>query len=87
MSEKQENMSIDITQTRPIVGDNGKPILLAGGLTLRKGSKFLIGSSADPVVPIEVMYDVNTNKIFLDMLPKEIREDYKDIGFSLEDNG
>jgi hypothetical protein len=30
------------------------------------------------------MYDVETKKILLDMIPKEIREEYSEIGFTLE---
>jgi hypothetical protein len=33
-------------------------------------------------VPIPVFYDIKTNKIALDMLPPEIRDEFKEVGFS-----
>lgn len=79
----QPKLNIDIKSTTPILSSNGKPLLLAEGTVLRKGSKFLLGTDTDPLIPIPVLYDIETNKILLDMIPKEIREEYKDIGFSL----
>ena len=75
---------IDITLTKAVVDENGKLILLAEGTILRKGSKFVLGTDKDPLIPIPVMYDVETKKILLDMIPKEIREEYAEIGFTLE---
>tara|TARA_R110000868_G_scaffold31835_1_gene116402 strand:+ start:223 stop:480 length:258 start_codon:yes stop_codon:yes gene_type:complete len=83
MSNEQLKMKIDITQSTPILSEDGKPILLAEGAVLRKMSKFLAGTAEDALIPIPVMYNVSTNKILLDMIPKEIRDDYKDIGFTL----
>ena len=83
MNNEQLKMKMDITQSTPILSEDGKPILLAEGAVLRKMSKFLTGTAEDALIPIPVMYDVNTNKILLDMIPKEIRDDYKDIGFTL----
>jgi hypothetical protein len=52
-------------------------------MVLRKASKFLTGTDVDSLIPIPVLCDIKTNKICLDMLPKEIRNDYKDIGFNI----
>jgi hypothetical protein len=79
----QPKLNIDIKSTTAVLSSNGKPLLLAEGTVLRKGSKFLLGTDTDPLIPIPVLYDIETNKILLDMIPKEIREEYKDIGFSL----
>jgi hypothetical protein len=84
MSQEQLKMNVDIKQSTPIESAEGNPILFAEGMILRKMSKFLSGTSEDALIPIPVMYDVNTNKILLDMVPKEIRDDYTSIGFSLE---
>ena len=83
MSNEQLKMKMDITQSTPILSEDGKPILLVEGAVLRKMSKFLAGTAEDALIPIPVMYNVSTNKILLDMIPKEIRDDYKDIGFTL----
>jgi hypothetical protein len=83
MDKTQMNLNIDIKNTTSVINENGKPILLAEGMVLRKGSRFLLGTDTDPLIPIPVMYDISNNLILLDMIPKEIRNEYKDIGFSL----
>jgi hypothetical protein len=83
MNPEQLKMNVDIKQSTPIKSAEGNPILFAEGMILRKMSKFLSGTSEDALIPIPVMYDVNTNKILLDMVPKELREEYEDIGFYL----
>jgi hypothetical protein len=84
MKEQGTKMQVDIAQSTPIMSENGKPILLAEGVVIRKMSKFLAGTSEDALIPIPIMYDVDTNKVLLDMIPKEIRSDYETIGFSLK---
>jgi hypothetical protein len=83
MNDKQLNVNIDIKNTKAITNEDGKPILLAEGMVLRKGSRFLLGTDTDPLIPIPVMYDISNNLILLDMIPKEIRDEYKDVGFYL----
>ena len=46
---------------------------------LRKVSKFIAGTSEDAIMPIPVFYDVKTGKVLVEMLPKELREEYADI--------
>ena len=79
--QPQQQLNIDIKATAPIKSPEGKLILLTEGVLLRKGSRFLLGTDTDPLIPIPVMYDVNTNLVLLDMIPKEIREEYESIGF------
>jgi len=83
MSQEQLKMNVDIKQTTP-VKVNGKILILNEGTILRKGSRFLLGTDSDPLIPIPIYFDIETNKILLDLLPKEIRDEYKEIGFSLE---
>lgn len=80
MSQIQQP-KIDITKTTSINDENGNPVLLAEGAILRKGNKFLLGTEQDPLIPVPVMYDVNTKKICLDMIPKELRTEYEKFGF------
>jgi hypothetical protein len=47
-------------------------------------SKFVLGSAEDGIIPLPVFYDPTSGKILLDSIPVEIREDYKDISFTLE---
>ena len=58
--------------------------LFAEGIILRKMSKFVLGSAEDGIIPLPVFYDPTSGKILLDSIPVEIREDYKDISFTLE---
>ncbi len=76
--------TIDIKTTTAVKDENGKPIIMAEGLILRKGNKFLSATDKDPLIPIQIMYDINNHKILLDMIPIEIRDDYKDVGFTLK---
>lgn len=72
---------IDITLTKPVNHEDGSPIILAEGALLRKGSKFILGTEADPLIPIQLMYDINTKLICLDMIPAELRKEYEQFGF------
>ena len=49
------------------------------GALLRKVSKFVTGTDSDAIMPIPVFYDPKTNKILEDSMPKELREEYKDV--------
>jgi hypothetical protein len=77
------NPNLDITNTSIVLDENNNPIILIEAMVLRKASKFLTGTDVDSLIPIPVLCDIKTNKICLDMLPKEIRNDYKDIGFNI----
>lgn len=81
--QQQQSLNIDIKNTTSVTNEDGKPILLTEGIVLRKGSRFLLGTDTDPLIPIPIMYDISNNLILLDMIPKEIRDDYKDVGFYL----
>jgi hypothetical protein len=81
MQEKPQ-LNIDFTNTTPIEGfDGGK--LFGQAVIIRKISKFLAGSDEDMLIPIPVFYDLESKKILLDSLPKEIRDEYKDISLDV----
>ena len=48
-------------------------------MILRKVSKFVAGTPEDAIIPIPVVYDIKTGKILVEMLPKELREEYANI--------
>lgn len=75
--ENQPQMNIDLKNTTPIEGHNGG-VLFGQATLLRKVSKFVVGGTEDAIVPIPVFYDLETKKILIDSLPKELREEYKD---------
>ena len=76
MSQEQLKMNVDITQTTPMSSAEGNQIFQEA-VVLRKLSKFLAGTSEDAVIPIPVFIDVKTGKILIDMLPKELKEEYE----------
>lgn len=72
-------MDIDFAATTSIEGFNGE-VLFGQAFVMRKVSKFVTGGDEDALLPIPVFYDMNTKKIILDSIPKEIRDEYKEIG-------
>ena len=71
-------MNIDLTNTESLTGFDGG-VLFGQAFVIRKISKFVAGTSEDAYMPIPVFYDMESKKILLDTLPKEIRDEYKDI--------
>jgi hypothetical protein len=75
---QQPKINIDIKNTRPVLSPDGNYIF-AEGVILRKISKFIAGTTEDAIMPIPVFYDIKTGKILIEMLPKELREEYQDL--------
>ena len=75
---EKPQLNIDFKNTTPIEGDNGSK-LFGQAVIIRKVSKFLVGAEEDMLIPVPVFYDLESKKILPDSLPKEIREEYKDI--------
>ena len=46
---------------------------------MRKVSKFVTGGDEDALLPIPVFYCMDSKKIILNSIPKELREEYEDI--------
>ena len=74
----QPQLNIDFKNTTPIEGFDGGQ-LFGQAFVIRKVSKFLTGGTEDALLPIPVFYDIETKKIVLDSIPKELRDEYKDI--------
>ena len=77
MNQEQMKLNIDIKQTMPITSEEGNHVFQEA-VILRKASKFLVGTSEDAVIPIPVFIDIKTNKILIELLPKELREEYEE---------
>lgn len=75
--KEQMQMNVDIKQTTPIKSKEGNQVFQEA-VILRKASKFLVGTSEDAIIPIPVFIDVKTNKIVIELLPKELREEYEE---------
>ena len=78
MQNKQQGLNIDFKNTTAIEGFDGGH-LFGQAFVLRKVSKFVVGGSEDAMLPIPVFYDLEPKKIIKDSLPKELRDEYKDI--------
>ena len=76
--QQQLNVNVDFKQTQPIVSPDGNHVF-AEGVILRKVSKFLTGSTEDAIMPVPCFYDVVTGKVLVELLPKEVREEYDNI--------
>ena len=68
---------IDLTNSTSVEGFDGG-IIFQQGYVLRKISKFILGSDDDGLVPIPIFFDIDSKKIVLDSLPKELRDEYKE---------
>ncbi len=79
MNTQQPQMSIDFANTTPIEGFDGGH-LFGQVFIMRKVSKFVVGGTEDALLPIPVFYCLDSKKIILDSLPKELREEYSEIG-------
>ena len=71
-------MNIDFKSTTPIEGFDGG-VLFGQAFLMRKVSKFVTGGDEDALLPIPVFYCMDSKKIILNSIPKELREEYEDI--------
>jgi len=77
-NEQQPELNIDMKNTTAVEGFDGSQ-LFGQAFVIRKISKFVMGGSEDALLPIPVFYDLETKKILLDSIPKELRDEYKDL--------
>ena len=77
-NQQQLNVKVDPSQTVAITSPEGNHIF-AEGVILRKLSKFVAGTAEDAIIPVPVMYDVKTGKVLVELLPKELRDEYANI--------
>ena len=76
-TQKMQQPQIDLSSTTPLLSPDGNRVF-AQGFILQKLSKFIAGSSEDAIIPIPVFYDIETNKVLIEMLPKEFRQEFQD---------
>jgi hypothetical protein len=78
MNQKpQMNVNIDIKNTQPITSPEGNQVFQEG-VILRKVSRFVTGTQEDGVIPVPVFFDVQTGKVLVELLPKELRAEFED---------
>lgn len=76
---KNQDLKINITlkNTQPVLSADGNQVF-AEGVILRKVSRFVAGTEEDAIMPIPVFYDIQTGKILVEMLPKDLRDEFTD---------
>jgi hypothetical protein len=78
MSKQQQqlSMNVDIKNSTAIKSPDGNQVFQEG-VILRKVSRFITGTSEDGIIPIPVFFDVKTGKVLVELLPKELREEFE----------
>ena len=74
----QPSLNIDFKNTTAVEGFDGEQ-LFGQAFVIRKVSKFVVGGDEDALLPIPVFYDLETKKILIDSIPKELREEYTEM--------
>jgi len=82
---EQPQLNIDLSNTTPVESSTGKQVFAQGAI-LRRISKFVVGSQEDAIMPIPVMYDIETGEIVIEMLPKELKEEMTEYNQNLIKN-
>jgi len=82
---EQPQLNIDLSNTTPVESSAGKQVFAQGAI-LRRISKFVVGSQEDAIMPIPVMYDIETGEIVIEMLPKELKEEMTEYNQNLIKN-
>ena len=75
-NQKQMKLNIDLKSAQTIYSPEGNCVF-SEGVILKKISKFVAGTPEDAVIPIPVFYDIQTGNILIEMLPKELREEFE----------
>jgi hypothetical protein len=74
--QQQLSMNVDIKNSTAIKSPDGNQVFQEG-VILRKVSRFITGTSEDGIIPIPVFFDVKTGKVLVELLPKELREEFE----------
>lgn len=77
MNQQQPQLNIDLKNTTSVKNFDGGSVFQQG-VILRKVSKFVTGTNEDALLPIPVFIDPTNNKILIDSVPQELREELKD---------
>jgi len=75
MNKQDLKINIDLKNTQPVLSPEGNQVF-AEGVILRKISRFVAGTEEDAVMPIPVFYDIQTGKVLVDTLPKDLRAEF-----------
>ena len=76
--QPQQQVKIDIKTTTSIKSPEGN-MVFQEGIVLRKVSKFIAGTDEDGIIPVPCFFDIKTGKVLIELLPKELREEFQEI--------
>jgi len=77
MNPQMNQPRVDLRNTTMVQSEDGN-VIFTEGFILRKVSKILTGTNEDALIPIPIIVDYKTGKPLFDMIPMEIREEYKE---------
>ena len=77
MNQQQPQLNIDLKNTTSVKNFDGGSVFTQA-VILRQVSKFVAGTNEDALLPIPVFIDPTNNKILIDSVPKDLREELKD---------
>lgn len=77
MNQQQPQLNIDLKNTTSVKNFDGGSVFTQA-VILRQVSKFVAGTNEDALLPIPVFIDPTNNKILIDSVPQELREELKD---------
>ena len=67
---------IDIKLETTVFSPEGNCVFTEG-VVLKKLSKFVAGTPEDAIVPVPCFFDPTNGQVLIEMLPKELREEYE----------
>jgi hypothetical protein len=73
--QQPQSLNIDIKNTTSVTSPEGNKVF-AEGVILRKVSRFVTGTQEDGIIPVPVFFDVKTGKVLVELLPKELRDEF-----------
>lgn len=69
---------IDIRSAVTVFSPEGNCVF-SEGVILKKVSKFIAGSPEDVIIPVPCFYDIVTKKVIIELLPREMQQEFRDL--------
>ena len=69
---------IDIKLATTVFSPEGNCVFTEG-VVLKKLSKFVANTTDDAIIPVPCFYDIVTKKVLIELLPREMQQEFKDL--------
>jgi hypothetical protein len=69
---------IDIKLATTVFSPEGNCVFTEG-VILKKLSKFVANTTEDAIIPVPCFYDIVTKKVLIELLPKELQQEFRDL--------